>query len=209
MPQGATHWTPQPIGSILGRWAPRMTDFEASRACMWKSWKALGNRGSVLEGYTENLTNTVSQCRGRNLKETRVISTCWSQRTTRGKRQLGLFLGTQKLAADISGSSFYHKDTRVDKHHTGVFPLAHEYWGLTHPPASQHQPWAPKPHNQSCLDSRPVTVPGSPRPCNQPCWDSTSHTSSPEATTWGRSWQSSSLPTVVSSTTTKGPLQHP
>ena len=118
----APHQAAQSGDPTPGDKPPEHLALKANRACIWQSQKAIGNIDSVVKGaYKISLDDPG---RSSNLKQAKIIPFGWTWRASqRWRRQLGLTLGTQMLAAAIFESSFYHRDIGAGKHHFGALPL--------------------------------------------------------------------------------------
>ena len=116
----------QPRGPTTRGWALGMPGFEGKWGLDTREPKDGRKQRLALKGHMQYLTYFEPQSRGSNLKGVWVRLTYWSWKSSqRGRRQMGLLLGTQMLAAAILGSSFYHEDTGASQLHIGVLPLAH------------------------------------------------------------------------------------
>ena len=84
---------------------PECLALKASGAYFPESQRAVGNRDSTLKGDIQILICSGVEGRSSNLKEAWVRPTGWSwQATQRGRRHLGLTLGTQMMAAAFWGT---------------------------------------------------------------------------------------------------------
>ena len=135
--QGGPHPSLQLGGPTWRRWAPWHLALKTSRAYVWESWRAVGNRlsSSRLCAKTHMLW---VQSRGRNLKEVwmRITGLTWII-SQRGGRQLGLSLGIQTQVVATWGSSVYYKDSDNGKCYSNP-PSSLSALGRTCPPAGWH-----------------------------------------------------------------------
>ena len=80
---GFLHWQDEPLEHLV---------LKANGACIWENWIAVRNKYYTFKGHRQNLTDSKSWHRGKNLKEAWVRPT-W-RTSQRGRRELGLPLGT-------------------------------------------------------------------------------------------------------------------
>lgn len=124
-------------GPTWRRWAPWHLALKTSRAHVWESRRAVGNRLSSSRVCAKSHMLWV-QSRGRNLKEVwiRITGLTWII-SQRGGRQLGLSLGIQTRVVATWGSSVYYKDSDDGKCYSNP-PSSLSALGRTCPPAGWH-----------------------------------------------------------------------
>lgn len=122
--------------------APRASGFKGQQSLRKEE---LEDTVSIPKGCTQNLTHSSPSIADSALKEpwARPTNSSWRD-SQRGRKQLGLALGTQTLVVAISGSSLSCENTGANEHYYAFPSPGYQQQGLTCPSVGQHRlriPW--------------------------------------------------------------------